>query len=131
MPRRLQARHPPLGLDIALHEGEVTYGNVGTENRLDFTVIGPAVNEARRLEGLCKVLGLLLLVSDWFTEASPEVRARLRSVGRHRLRGVRRRGRCLRHARNGLQTYEMIRHRVRLRIPILAWFSLARDQKKE
>ncbi|HEX6102849.1 MAG TPA: adenylate/guanylate cyclase domain-containing protein, partial [Alphaproteobacteria bacterium] len=54
------AGHPPLGLDIALHEGEVTYGNVGTEDRLDFTVIGPAVNEASRLEGLCKELGLAL-----------------------------------------------------------------------
>ena len=83
------ASHPPLGLDIALHEGEVTYGNVGTEDRLDFTVIGPAVNEASRLEGLCKELGLALLVSDSFAEASPGVRARLRSVGRHRLRGVR------------------------------------------
>jgi adenylate cyclase len=72
---------PPLGLDIALHEGEVTYGNVGTEDRLDFTVIGPAVNEASRLAGLCKELGLPLLVSDSFAEASPEVRARPRSVG--------------------------------------------------
>jgi adenylate cyclase len=83
------AGHPPLGLDIALHEGEVTYGNVGTEDRLDFTVIGPAVNEASRLEGLCKELGLPLLVSDSFASAAPELRARLRSVGRHRLRGVR------------------------------------------
>jgi adenylate cyclase len=83
------AGNPPLGLDIALHEGEVTYGNVGTEDRLDFTVIGPAVNEASRLEGLCKELGHPLLVSDSFAEASPDVRARLRSVGRHRLRGVR------------------------------------------
>jgi len=37
---RPQAGHPPLDLDIALHEGEVIHGNVGTENRLDFTVIG-------------------------------------------------------------------------------------------
>ena len=42
---------------IALHAGEVTYGNIGTADRLDFTVIGPAVNEAARLEGLCKVWG--------------------------------------------------------------------------
>jgi hypothetical protein len=35
MPRRPQARHPPLGLNIALREGEVTYGNVGTDDRLD------------------------------------------------------------------------------------------------
>ena len=50
---------------------------------------GPAVYEASRLEGLCKELGLPLLVSDSFADAAPEVRARLRSVGRHHLRGVR------------------------------------------
>ena len=49
--------NPALILNIALHAGEVTYGNIGTADRLDFTVIGPAVNEAARLEGLCKVWG--------------------------------------------------------------------------
>lgn len=83
------AGRPALEIDIALHEGEVTYGNVGTVDRLDFTVIGPAVNEASRLEGLCKELGVPLLVSDSFVRAAPELRARLRSVGLHRLRGVR------------------------------------------
>jgi adenylate cyclase len=89
MPMRPQARHPPLRLDIALHEGEAIHGNVGTENRLDFTVFGRAVNEARRLEGPCKELGLLLLASEPFANAAPELRARLCSVGRHQLRGVR------------------------------------------
>ncbi len=51
------AGHPPLGLDIALHEGEVTYGNVGTEDRLDFTVIGPPVNLTSRLLELAKRFG--------------------------------------------------------------------------
>jgi adenylate cyclase len=74
-------RPPPLDLDIALHEGEVTYGNVGTEDRLDFTVIGRAVNEARRLEGPCKELGLLLLVSDWFA-------SRARGAGEGAVRGA-------------------------------------------
>jgi adenylate cyclase len=83
------AGRPPLEADIALHEGEVTYGNVGTVDRLDFTVIGPAVNEASRLETLCQALDSPLLVSDSFVRAAPSVRARLRSLGRHRLRGVR------------------------------------------
>jgi adenylate cyclase len=83
------AGRPALAVDIALHEGDVTYGNVGTADRLDFTVIGPAVNEATRLEGLCKELGRHLLVSDAVLRAAPALRPRLRSLGRHRLRGVR------------------------------------------
>ncbi len=83
------AGNPALAVDIALHQGEVTYGNVGTADRLDFTVIGPAVNEATRLEALCKELGLNLLVSDSFVGAAPGLRGQLRPLGRHRLRGVR------------------------------------------
>ena len=83
------AGNPPLGLDIALHAGEVTYGNIGTADRLDFTVIGPAVNEAARLEGLCKELGTPILISKSFMEAAQGVRDQLLSVGRHPLRGVR------------------------------------------
>jgi adenylate cyclase len=76
-------------LDIALHIGNVLYGNVGTDARLDFTVIGPAVNEAARIEFLCKSLGHNLLVSQAFAAAAGANRERLVSVGRHRLRGVR------------------------------------------
>jgi len=83
------AGNPALGLDIALHAGEVTYGNIGTADRLDFTVIGPAVNEAARLEGLCKVLGKPILISKSFVQAAQGVRESLVSVGRHPLRGVR------------------------------------------
>jgi adenylate cyclase len=83
------AGHPALAVDIALHEGDVTYGNVGTADRLDFTAIGPAVNEAARLEGLCKELGRNLLISDSFVRAAPALRPQLRSLGLHRLRGVR------------------------------------------
>lgn len=68
---------------------EVTYGNVGTADRLDFTVIGPVVNEVSRLEGLCKQLDRQLLVSDSFLRAAPALRPQLRSLGLHRLRGVR------------------------------------------
>jgi adenylate cyclase len=83
------AGHPALALDIALHEGEVTYGNVGTAERLDFTAIGPVINQATRLEALCKELGRNLLVSDSFVRAAPALAPQLRSLGRHRLRGVR------------------------------------------
>ena len=83
------AGNPALAVDIALHEGTVTYGNVGTADRLDFTAIGPAINEAARLEGLCKELGRNLLISDSFVRAAPALRPQLQSLGRHRLRGVR------------------------------------------
>jgi len=78
-----------LAMDIALHQGEVTFGNIGTAERLDFTAIGPAVNQATRLEGLCRDLGLNLLISDTLARAAPALAPKLRSVGRHRLRGVR------------------------------------------
>jgi adenylate cyclase len=80
---------PALAADIALHRGAVLYGNVGTERRLDFTVIGPAVNEAARLEGLCRDLGTHLLVSHSFRAAAGPAQARLVSLGTHRLRGLR------------------------------------------
>jgi adenylate cyclase len=80
---------PTPGLDIALHVGHVQYGNVGADARLDFTVIGPAVNEASRIELLCKELGHNLLTSQPFARAAEASRHQLRSLGRHRLRGVR------------------------------------------
>jgi hypothetical protein len=63
--RREEGKETP-GLDIALHVGTVQYGNVGTDARLDFTVIGPAVNEAARIEVLCKELGQSLVMSAAF-----------------------------------------------------------------
>jgi adenylate cyclase len=76
------------GLDIALHAGHVRYGNVGIDARLDFTVIGPAVNEAARIELLCKELGRNLLVSRAFADAAATTAHPLVSLGRHALRGV-------------------------------------------
>jgi len=87
--RRQGERKATPGLDIALHVGRVQYGNVGTDTRLDFTVIGPAVNEAARIELLCKELGHPLLVSEAFAAAASTSRVHLRSLGQHRLRGVR------------------------------------------
>jgi adenylate cyclase len=82
------AGRPRAALDVALHAGDVLYGNVGSDRRLDFTVIGPAVNEAARLEMLCTTLGVPLVASRRFVDqlAAP---ARFRSLGRHALRGVR------------------------------------------
>jgi adenylate cyclase len=54
---------PPLRIGVALHVGELAYGNIGGSNRLDFTAIGPAVNLAARLEGLTSKLGKPLVVS--------------------------------------------------------------------
>lgn len=84
--RARQARgDPPLPLDVALHLGELIYGNVGSARRLDFTVIGPAVNEASRIEALCEPLACQLLTSASFADALGRP---LRALGQHRLRGL-------------------------------------------
>ncbi len=70
---------------IALHIGDVMYGNIGTSHRLDFTVIGPAVNYASRLERLCRELGQKLVVS---AEVASHLSDRVRSTGRHGLRSI-------------------------------------------
>ena len=87
---RAAAGLPPLGFGIALHLGDVMYGNIGTPQRLAFTVIGSATNEAARIEGLCRTLGRPLLFSAAFAglvrgDAAGD---RLLSLGRHALRGV-------------------------------------------
>lgn len=76
-------------LDIVLHVGEVMYGNVGAVGRLDFTMIGPAVNEAARMEPLCRALGCTVLVSQAFHDAcAADGRRELVSVGSHALRDI-------------------------------------------
>ena len=74
-----------INFGLALHLGEVTYGNIGAKNRLDFTVIGPAVNHAARLEKLAAELGKHVVTSASFAAAVTEP---LHSLGLHRLRGV-------------------------------------------
>ena len=76
---------PPLEFGVGLHRGELAYGNVGTEKRLDFTVIGSAVNRTSRLEGLTKALGVQVCASADFQAVCEQP---MRSLGTHRLRGV-------------------------------------------
>ncbi|MEM7225237.1 MAG: DUF427 domain-containing protein [Pseudomonadota bacterium] len=82
---RRAAGQLPLEFGVGLHRGDLMYGNIGTAKRLDFTVIGPAVNEASRIEGLCKPLGRSVLISAAFAESYP---GQLTSLGKHVLRGV-------------------------------------------
>ncbi len=74
-----------IGFGIGLHLGEVTYGNIGSPSRLEFTVIGPAANEAARLEALTKEVGVPLVISAKFNECTP---GKLKSLGKKTLRGV-------------------------------------------
>jgi adenylate cyclase len=76
---------PPLEIVVALHIGTAIYGNIGAVDRLDFTVIGPAVNLVSRIEAVAKNLNLPIIVSDDFARAYGE---RLQSIGRHKLRGL-------------------------------------------
>jgi adenylate cyclase len=75
-----------LGYGIGVNVGDVMYGNIGTASRLDFTVIGPAVNTAARLEGLTKDLGRTVLFSGRFAAALDD--RSLRRLGSYPLRGL-------------------------------------------
>jgi adenylate cyclase len=85
---RVEAGKPVATVDVALHLGEVLYGNIGAVDRLDFTVIGPGVNEVARIELLCEPLGYAVLVSAELAATVCDNR-RLEPLGRHKLRGVR------------------------------------------
>jgi adenylate cyclase len=76
---------PPLEIVVALHIGTAIYGNIGAADRLDFTVIGPAVNLVSRIEAVAKKLNLPIIVSDDFARAYGE---QLHPLGRHKLRGL-------------------------------------------
>jgi adenylate cyclase len=88
---RLSRGLPVTSAYLGLHIGEVFYGNIGSQDRLDFTVVGPAVNEASRIAALCRSVERDVLISStFFSAASEEDRAGLVSVGRYALRGVNR-----------------------------------------
>ena len=76
---------PSLSFGVALHLGEILWGNVGAADRLDFTAIGPAVNLVSRLEGLCRPLGRTVLISG---AVATETTATLVPLGTHALRGI-------------------------------------------
>jgi adenylate cyclase len=79
---------PVTDTHLALHIGELLYGNLGSPRRLDFTVLGPAVNEAARIEALCGSLEQHVIASTAFAEAAGVARSRLVSLGRYAMKGV-------------------------------------------
>jgi adenylate cyclase len=86
--RRSAENLPATDMYLALHFGEVFFGNVGSKERLDFTVVGPAVNEVSRIATLCRSIEQPVLFSATFAAAAGNAKSRLVSVGRYALRGV-------------------------------------------
>jgi len=83
--QRLAMSKRPIDFGVGLHVGQVIYGNIGSVDRLDFTVIGSAVNRTARLESLCGRLGRRPLMSREFAD---RVSVPTRDLGLHELKGV-------------------------------------------
>ena len=79
---------PTAGFTLALHAGEILYGNIGAENRLDFTVIGPTVNLTSRISGMHRSVGQSIIVSEHVQRAAHPSPHDLVSLGRYMLRGI-------------------------------------------
>jgi adenylate cyclase len=86
--RRAASVLPITEMYLGLHIGDVFYGNVGSTDRLDFTVVGPAVNEVSRIAAMCRSVDRPLLLSSAFVESLGADAPPLASVGRFALRGV-------------------------------------------
>lgn len=86
--QRRSRGQPVSNYTLALHAGEILYGNIGAESRLDFTIIGPAVNQTSRISGMHRSLGQRILISDDVARAAQPCEQELISVGRYMLRGV-------------------------------------------
>ncbi len=84
---RVAAGDAPLRTGIALHHGPVMYGNIGARDRLDFTVIGRAVNEVARLENLSAKIERPILASAAFAASVKD--SSLRTFGFHEMKGLR------------------------------------------
>ncbi len=83
--RRQETGRPAIAFGLALHAGEVAYGNIGGSSRLDFTCIGPAVNLAARLEGLTATVGREVVTSEAFAALVPDA---VEPLGSFELKGV-------------------------------------------
>jgi len=87
--RRSAEGRPVTSAYVGLHVGDVFYGNIGSEDRLDFTVVGPAVNEVSRIASMCRSVDRELLVSSAFGAGLDATgRGYLVSTGRFALRGI-------------------------------------------
>ena len=86
--RRFEQGLPATEMYLGLHIGEVFYGNIGSKERLDFTVVGPAVNEVSRIAAMCRSVDQPILMSAAFAASVAEERRAFASVGRYALRGV-------------------------------------------
>ncbi len=86
--RRIEQGLPATEMYLGLHIGEVFYGNIGSKERLDFTVVGPAVNEVSRIAAMCRSVDQPILMSAAFAASVAEERRAFASVGRYALRGV-------------------------------------------
>ena len=82
---RIERGELPIEFGIGLHYGTVVYGNIGTADRIEFTVIGKAANEAARIEAQCKELKETILVSDTFAK---HLEQPWRSHGHFELRNI-------------------------------------------
>ena len=76
---------PKLGFDLALHIGNLTFGNIGVPERLQFTVVGPAANEVSRLHAIGRELKRSIVVSATFARQLP---IEWTSLGEYELRGI-------------------------------------------
>jgi adenylate cyclase len=86
--RRAVEGLPTTEMYLGLHLGVVFYGNIGSKERLDFTVVGPAVNEVSRIAAMCRTVDQPILISSAFAESVAVEQRRFASVGRFALRGV-------------------------------------------
>ncbi len=83
---RAAASEPDVRFGLALHIGEVMFGNIGASKRLDFTVIGPAVNYTARLERLCSQIDRRMILSSAIAALMPE--NAMAPLGRYRLKDI-------------------------------------------
>jgi adenylate cyclase len=87
--RRSGEGRPVTSVYLGLHIGDVFYGNIGSHDRLDFTVVGPAVNEVSRIASMCRSVDRSVAMSSDFVAATPtHERGNFVSLGRFALRGV-------------------------------------------